>query len=285
MKHYVLVLFITVNFLLPSTTYAVTYLHYKTINNKAVEIEKKITRDRYIGYSLAAIGIIHELYQWVPMMRSCFGNTYQGKEQINEKKSIIEAFCAGLSSLFYTQEGWISIAHAGLNIGGFIMISKVGEQFVHPDTLRWFIYTYASYEATIDLMQKRLLILRNDDLESEQTIIHREFLQLLHARLIQQNELICAYMIYKSKRLTNEESLIAQKTIHSFFTMHNSWLQQIAAQWESDSSNYDQCHQLLEAYKTEIASHLKHFSTIEGESLRDRAIIQKQIKKSALLKN
>lgn len=252
------------------------YLQMAEIDKKAVAIETQLTRERYFVYGLTALGVMHELYQWFPLLKTVFGSN-PVEAPVQEKKSMFEAFKSGLSFLFYTQEGWVSMAQSALGVGGFVMISKVGDKLVHPDTLTWYVNTYAPYTRTIELMQERLLDLQSASLDAERRAAHKSFLEMLYDRLVRQSEAICAYMTYKSKRLAAEEKAIAQRSVRNMVSFCNNWLLCIATQLNADNPNYEEISRLIAAYQADVTCHLSHFSIIEGETSRERSAVKKQI--------
>lgn len=247
------------------------------VDKKAVLIEAKITRERYMVYALTALGIAHELYQWVPVLSGLLGQTYADMPK-KEDTSMFQAFKGGVRALFYTKEGWVSMAQCGLSIGGFVMISKVGERFVHPDTLYWYVSAHAPYMRTIKIMQERLLLLQDPAIEQSKIAIHKEFLYVLYDRLVRQSELMCGYMVYKTKYLDVEEKAIGQRATNSMVNSQNDWLKRISLQLTADNQNYGEIEKLLVAYGADIASQINHFSVIEGESAYDRSVARRHVK-------
>ena len=235
-----------------------TYLRQAEVNKKAVAIETQMTRERYVVYSLTSLSIAQNIYPWIALYKSSFS-----AEVVEPKKmSMIDAIKASCSYLFYTQEGWVSMAQAGFSLGGAMIISKVCDKFVHPDTLRWYVHAYAPYTTTIEMIKERLLALQDDALEQERLIDHQQHLHLLYDRLVSQGESICAYMMYKTKRLDDEEKAIAKRSVRSMFSVQNSWLQRIAVQVESDNFDCQKLERLLSAYHADIQFQLNNFSVI-----------------------
>jgi len=247
------------------------------VDKKAALIEAKINRERYMVYGLTALGIVHELYQWVPLLTGLLGQTSADIAK-TEDTSMFQAFKAGLRSLFYTKEGWVSVAQCGLSIGGFVMISKVGERFVHPDTLYWYVNAHAPYKRTIKMIQEHLLVLQDASLDCSSIAIHKDSLDSLYDRLVRQSELICGYMTYKCKYLEDEEKAIGRRALNAMFNSQSDWLKRIALQLAADNQDYGEIEKLLVAYGADIASQLNHFSVIEGETAYDRSAVKKRIR-------
>jgi len=250
------------------------------VDAKALVIEAKITRDRHIVYCLTALGVARELYQWVPLLRDLYAtnNPQVGPEQ--EKLSMLQALKAGLSHLFYTQEGWASIVQSGVGIGGFILVSKVCEKFVHPDTIRWYIRNYAPYYLTIKMLKECLSELQDPSISQDRINMCNEFVHLLYDRLVRQSEAVCAYMTYKAKYLDDEERAIAERGKSLMIKSQNTWLDRIFVELSASSRDYQNINTLIAAYKADIALQINHFSVVEGESQHDRSMTEKQIKES-----
>jgi hypothetical protein len=256
-------------------------LHKADIDKQSLLIETKIIRERYLVYGLTAITVAHEVYQWVPVLMKVLGKTPVGAPQA-EDKTMFQAFKEGLKSFFYTKDGWVSVIHCGLSIGGFVLISKVGEKFVHPDTLHWYVNAYAPYTRTISMMQERLSMLQDPLLEQGSIIAtDKEFLRTLYKRLIRQGRSICAYMAYKSRHLDGDDKVVARQAVISMFNAQNDWLSRIGAQLDADNQNYLAINNLLIAYGTDIAFQLNHFSLVEGETTQDRVAVRRQMKAAA----
>ena len=245
------------------------------IAQKVVAIETRMSRERYIVHSLTALSIAQSIYPWIVLYKGSPGEAEQPKQV-----SFIEAFKAGFSNLFYTQEGWISMVNAGISLGGSMIISKVCDKFIHPDTSRWYVHVYAPYTTTIEMIKERLLVLQDESLEQEKLMDNKKFLHLLYNRLVHQGESMCAYMAYKLQYLDDEEKDLAKRAAHSMFIAQNNWLQRISDQLFFEDINYHIIDALLVAYQADIAYQLNHFSVIEGETLHDRHVVKQLIKKS-----
>ncbi len=245
------------------------------IAQKVVAIETRMARERYVVHSLTALSIAQAIYPWIVLYKGSPGQVEQPK-----RVSFIEACKAGFSNLFYTQEGWVSMMNAGVSLGGSMIISKVCDKFIHPDTLRWYVHSHASYAVTIQMMKDQLVLLHNDSCDAQQIADSKKFLHLLYDRLVHQGESMCAYMAYKLQRLDDEEKALAKRAANSMFIAQNNWLQRISDQLRSDTINYHIIDALLIAYEADIAYQLNHFSIIEGETLHDQHVVKQLIKRS-----
>lgn len=251
-------------------------LQKKAVVQKAVVIEKQIARERCVVYGLTALSLAQNIYPWVALYK---GQTTAGavdQKQLSMADSIKESF----RFLFYTQEGWSSIVQTVIGAGSGIVISNVCEKFVHPDTSRWYVHAHVPYVLTITMMQEWLAAMHNDSLEFKCVDDHKKHVHLLCDRLVQQGESICAYMVYKAKRLDEEEKALAKRAARSMFIAQNCWLQHISEQLFADNINYQELGKLLVAYEENISFQLNHFSVIEGETSQERYVVKRQIKQS-----
>ena len=256
-----------------------TILDQSAIDKKALEIETKLTRERYLMYGLTTISVAHELYQWIPMLRDLFSQ-HASADIKGPDLSFFQSIKAGAKHLFYTKEGWVSLIQSCFSIGGFVVISQMGEHFIHPDTLRWYISMYAPYQVTITLMREQLKDLRNSSIDSEQRQINNKTLQLLFNRLARQAMLMCAYVTYKVKHLNKSEKIIAESAKSLLLSIHYKWLNDIEEQMRSEDQDYGRIESLLDAYEKAITAQINYFALIEGETRKERADIKKSMKQS-----
>jgi hypothetical protein len=245
------------------------------IAQKVVTIETRMARERYVVHSLTALSIAQSIYPWIVLYKGSPGSAEQPK-----RVSFIEASKAAFNNLFYTQEGWVSMVNAGISLGGSMVISKVCDKFIHPDTLRWYVHSHAPYAVTIQMMKDQLVLLQNESCGAQQIADSKKFLHLLYDRLVHQGESMCAYMAYKVQRLDDEEKALAKRAANSMFVAQNNWLQRISDQLLSDTINYHIIDALLVAYEADVAYQLNHFSVIEGETLHDQHVVKQLIKRS-----
>jgi hypothetical protein len=256
-----------------------TILNQTNIDKKALIIEQKLKRDRFIMYGLTGLSVAHEVYQWVPLLRDLFSkNSSSATEET--KLSFFESIKAAAHYLFYTKEGWIAIMQSGVSVGGFFIICEMGKKFIHPNTLRWYINAHAPYDITIKMMQERLVELQDPSLSLEQLRINNEMLHLLYDRLVRQGESMCAFMAYKTKRLDDDEKIVAERSKVLMLKSHNDWLQCINVQLQSDNRDYNVLSTLLDAYKNMIQAQADNFAFIEGETGQERRAIKERKKMS-----
>jgi len=271
-SNFLLLLIASVSF--HSSTQELVQLRKDEIAKKAIVIEKMMQRDRYVMYGLTALSVAQSVYPWIAL--------YQKGLEVkpdDQKLTMWQSIKATFNHLFFTQEGWTSMGLASVSLGGAYVISRVCDAAVHPDTLRWYAHSHAPYDLTISLMKERLTLLQNPVLEEQEHLHERKFLSLLYKRLVNQSEAVCAYMMYKSKRLDIEEKDIAKRAVHSFFTVQNYWLPRIAMQVNSETINYQECEKILIAYENDMQCHINHFSIIEGESLEDKRFVKRLVKR------
>jgi hypothetical protein len=275
MKYSTKALFLTLIIIFSNQSYAII-LDQSAIDKKALEIENKLTRERYLMYGLTTIAVAHEIYQWIPMLKDLFAP----QSSIAEKQpdlSFFQSIKAGFKYIFYTKEGWVSLIQSGFSIGGIVVISQMGEQYIHPDTLRWYINAHAPYQVTIKLMQENLHNLQTLSNE-EECQVNKEMLQLLNARLVRQAERMCAYVTYKIKRLDDAEKIVGERAKNAMLKTHHNYLSRIAEQLDTTEINYNAIERLLDGYQIAIAAQVNHFALIEGETNRDRAVVKRQMK-------
>jgi hypothetical protein len=251
-----------------------TVLNQTAIDKKSLVIEQKLKRDRFIMYGLTSLSVAHEIYQWVPLLKDLFSNSSPATEET--KLSFLESIKAAAQYLFCTKEGWIAIMQSGVSVGGFILISEMGKKFVHPNTLRWYINAHAPYDITIKMMQDRLMELQDESLREEQQRINNEMLHMLSDRLVRQGESMCAFMAYKTKRLDDDEKIVAERAKVLMLRSHNHWLQCINTQLQSSDRDYKTLNILLDAYKNAIQAQADNFGFIEGETGRERRLYTKK---------
>lgn len=263
-----------------STQIHAIILDQSVIDKKAIEIEKKLTRERYLMYGFTTIAVAHEIYQWTPVLQFLFGSrsVVEKKEEI----SFLNAIKEGARQTFYTKEGWNSLFQSAfslsLGITGIVIISQMGEQYIHPNTLRWYITAYAPYEVTIKLIKERLRDLRNPFIDQQGSDMNNEMIHLLYNGLITQAISMSAYMAYKVKSFDVAEKIVGERAKASLLKVHHKWLGDIESQLNSPELDYTQIESLLDAYAQAIGVQVSHFALVEGETRRERAVVKKQMK-------
>lgn len=258
--------------------YEVRLLNQKKISQQAAVIEAKVTRDRYIVYGLTALSIAQQIYPLIALFNKGGENAHANQD---EKLSMVQSIKAAFSHLLYTKEGWVSMVQAGVSLGGSIVISNVCNKFVHPDTLRWYVHSYAPYTVTIAMIKEQLVMLQDESCDTHQATDSKRFLHLLYDRLVRQGEAMCAYMVYKNKRLDDEEKEIAQRAARTLLIVQNHYLHDISAQLNADDIDYQGLDKMLCMYEEAIDTQLNHFSIIEGETLEDRHVVRQRVKRAA----
>lgn len=288
-----------------SSTFPCELLTQKEINQQALIIEKKITRDRYIVYGLTALTIANELHQWAPLInRLLFGplapvviapqEAPQQNTQLSEKlsflqscKSHVTSFCSntaqsckdGVHFLFCTKEGWAAMMQATVTLGSGIVVSNICNTFIHPDTLRWYVHAHAPYALTITMMKEQIDILHNAS-EAQQKVNTQQFLHILYDRLVRQSTLMCGYMVYKLKHLEDEEKEVGQRAVRILIAAQNCYLHSIAQQLHAEVVNYQALEKILSKYEEDTNSQVNHFAIIEGETMDERYIVKQRVKRS-----
>lgn len=258
-----------------NTAFSSVILDQTTIDKKSLEIEKKLKQDRYMMYALTTIAVAHEIYQWVPLFKELMSLKPATASAKEDKLGFFASIKAGAQYLFCTKEGWASLIQSGFSIGGFVVISQMGEKFIHPDTLRWYINAHAPYQLTIKLMQEQLHILQDPAIDPEQRTVSNEMLQMLYNRLVSQAELMCAYMSYKIKQFDTAEKIVGERAKDALFASHNNWLNRIAEQLNAIECDFKELELLINEYQKVVAAQVNHFALVEGETQRERSAVKR----------
>ncbi|HEX4068594.1 MAG TPA: hypothetical protein VHX42_00710 [Candidatus Babeliales bacterium] len=257
-------------------THELMFTH-KEINEQALIIEKKMTRDRYIVYGLTALSLAQQMYPWIAMYQK---GKAVSETNAAEQLSMLQSIKAAFNHLLYTKEGWISLVQAGVSLGGGIVISNICNTFIHPDTLRWYVHSHAPYVLTLTMMKQQIVVLQDDTCEADQKLEAQKLLHLLYDRLVQQSRLMCAYMTYKTKQLDDEEKEVAQRTLHILIDVQNNYLFGIAQQLKATVVDYQELEKMLCKYQKDSNSHVNHFAVIEGETIEERYVVKQRVKRS-----
>ncbi len=252
-------------------------LKQTVINKKAQQIKTRMTCDRYSVYGLTALSIGFQLRQTIFEMYKNFKSDSVATKTPEEKKTMLEGIKAGLRYMFYTTEGWSSTIQCAVGIGSSMFISHLCEKLTHPDTLRWYINSYAPYHITIKMMKKQVLQLQQQAEEVERAKANKESLLLLYDRLVRQAESICAYMTYKTSWLDDEEKVIGKRAQEAMLMSQNRWLDRIGLEVSSDQCDYQKLYDMVIAYENDSIAHIKHFYMVEGETLYDRSVVRNQM--------
>ena len=269
-------LFFTVLIFFSPYSFAITLNHH-AIEKKAFEIEKKIKHDRYLMYAFTTVAVVHEICQWAPVFKDLIFGRPAEKEEA-PKLSFLQSIKASGEYLFLTKQGWISLIQSSFGFGGFVIISQVGEKFIHPDTLRWYIHACAPYHIAIKLMKEQIDNAQDPSRDQEQHALDKEMIGMLNDRLLHHAENMCAYMSYKSKHFNDAEKLVAERSKNSMLKAHTQWLSRIEEELNNFEFNYKKIETLLESYENAIAAQVQHFSLIEGETKREKAAKKRQMK-------
>jgi hypothetical protein len=274
MKYPKLFLFLT-TLIFVNTTFPSVILDQATIDKKALEIEKKLKQDRYMMYALTTIAVAHEIYQWVPLFKELVSLKPATSKTKEDKLGFFASIKAGAQYLFCTKDGWVSLIQSGCSIGGFVVISQMGEKYIHPDTLRWYANAHAPYQLTIKLMQEQLQVLQDQSIDQEQRRISNEMLHMLYDRLVSQAELMCAYMTYKIKQFDAAEKIVGERAKNALFASHNNWLNRIVEQLNFVECDFKGMEVLLDTYQGVVAAQVNHFALVEGETQRERGAVKR----------
>jgi|GEM_PF-1574315 hypothetical protein len=278
---------------------SVRLLNRAEINKKMVSIEKKIVRDTRIMFGLKALAHAQEIYifwslvaplftdntsaQFLPLCIECKARPKAPIEEIPFVKALwsgLTTFGNNTKNLFTTRQGWWTIggwgAYYGTCLAALYVTLRMPDSFIHPDTLRWYVQTYAPYEATMHVMKDAIINLQDQSLDAIQISYNKQLLHDSLDRLARYGESICAYMAYKFKQLDEYEQPIAQRAARNLFTYNNAWLKTVSAQCELDNPDYDAMNKLIVGYELAMAAQLKHFYAIEGETKAERRVVMQK---------
>jgi hypothetical protein len=275
MNHLRWSLFFSLIIFFSAPSFAVT-LDQSAIEKQSFEIEKKIKHDRYLMYAFTTVAFVHEVCQWAPVLKDLVFGQSTGKEA--PKLSFLQAMKSGAEHLFLTQEGWISLIQSSFSVGGFVIISQMGEKFIHPDTLRWYIHACAPYHLAIQLMKEQISNIQDPLYDQDQHALSKEMINMLRDRLIHYAENMCAYITYKIKHLRDAEKLVAERSKRSMINSHVCALSKLEEELYATNPDYKKIELLLESYEVIIAAQVEHFALLEGETKRERVAIKRRIK-------
>lgn len=250
-------------------------LDQTTIDKKSLEIEKKLKQDRYMMYALTTIAVAHEIYQWVPLLKELMSLKPATGNVAENKLGFFASVKAGAQYLFCTTQGWASLIQSGFSIGGFVVISQMGEKYIHPDTLRWYINAHVPYQLTIKLMQEQLQVLQDPSTDQEQQKVSNEVLHMLYNRLVRQAESMCAYMTYKTKQFDDAEKIVGERAKNALFASHMNWLNRIAEKLNVTGCDFKDLEILVDKYQEAVAAQVNHFALVEGETQRERSAVKR----------
>ena len=278
---------------------SIRFLQSAEINKKIVGIEKQIIRDKRIMLGLKALSHVQEIYLFWSFFSPLFADNTSIKLQqvcveckVRPKAPIEEvpftkALWLGLTNfgnntknLFITPQGWLTMggwaAYYGSCLASLYVTFRMPDDFVHPDTLRWYVQAHVPYEATIQLMKDAIINLQDQSLETAQIDYNRQVLRDSVDRLARDGESICAYMVYKIKQLDEYETPVAERAAHNFFKYYNAWLTNVSAQCGLDSPDYDEINKLVIAHEMAVTAQLKHFYAIAGETKAERRMVMQK---------
>lgn len=291
--------FVIIFFFTTIPLYPIT-LDQSFINKKSIEIEKKITQDRYIMYGLTTMAIMYGICQFMPVLSTAISqqasiSTDSPKvsdvEIKKENKQLLvgqilksgmQSFTSGtynvFHNLFCTQESWLFMAQCAVGGLGANIITQISEQYIHPDTLRWYMHNHAPYASTIKLMKERIVELQDALLSEEQRKVSNKILLLLYERLVRQAHLISAYITYKIKYLDQAEKKMGKQIKQSMIKTHMQSLTAIEQQFDTSEYDFAGLEKSLDDYAQAIATQVNHFALAESETKKDRVSVKKYSK-------
>ncbi len=279
--------------------YYVRLLDQKKIDQHAISIEKKVTRDYYIRLALVGIVAARVTYGFVTWFNTPHNKVTENLIPVEKPKESIEIPKITWGEWAHNKKvAWVdwgkfvvskeNIQKQAIDLGKFACMSgfQTGMGFVmegvygklnYPNTLRWYICSHVPYTATVKVIK--------DMLAADQTHYNTLLLQEACNRLVLDGEKICGYMTYKTKQLDIEEQQIAERTTRHFFNYYNEFLKRLSDQLACDVVDYSAIDTMLISFETDVKRQLKLFFYIEGETDEERAMIGERIKRSLVIEH
>ena len=272
------------------------HVHSEAVYKKAAVIERKATRNKYFLAGLTALGHAQNIYTFWPVIKSflsddCLVQTAgplcegcQVAQRAAKEFSFTKAFSNfsyNTKQILTTSQGWLSIGEAAFSYFGqlsamFIMYKTV-ESLTHPDTLRWYVRTYTPYYGTITEMKKAIERLQSQSIDDKHVQYNEQLLSDSLDRLAHYGESICAYMIYKTKKLEVQDRPVTRRLAKYFYNYYNKWLSEVSEYSKPGHLNYAEISRLIGEYENEIPSQLTYFAVVEHETKSDRrAVAEKE---------
>ncbi len=289
--------------------YQIRPLDQKKIDQYAVAIEKKVTRDYYIRTALVgmvAARIAYGLVTWLNAPHIKVDDNLIPAEK--PKNSTAVPKITWTEWACNKKTAWIdwgkyvvskeNITKQAIDFGKFACNSsfQMGMGFVmegvygklnYPNTLRWYICSHVPYTSTIKVIKEMLLPFREDQsaLTLNQTCYNTRLLREACNRLVIDGEKLCGYMTYKTKQLDIEEQQIAERTTRYFVTYYNEFLKRLSDELMFDLCDCNTIDAMLATFETDIKRQFKLFFYIEGETDEERAMIGERMKRSLVIEH
>ena len=287
-------------------SYQIRLLDQKKIDQHAVGIEKKITRDYYVRLALMSMVAARITYGLVTWLNTPHEKKSENLIPVQKKEESIEAPQITWGEWAHNKKiSWINwakyvvsqenITKQAIGLGQFMVTNSLqtGIGFVfegvygklnYPNTLRWYICCHVPYTATIKVIKEMMQPLQDYSLLTpDQLHYNQQLLQESCNRLVSDGEKLCGYMTYKTKQLDIEEQQIAERTTRHFITYYNEFLNGFSDQLASDTVDYNALDSMLTSFEADIKRQLRLFFYIEGETDQERAMIGERVKRSLLI--
>jgi hypothetical protein len=286
----------------------VRLLDQKKIDQHAIAIEKKVTRDYYIRMALVGMVAGRVAYAGITWLNTPFEKksenlipVQQQKDSPEVPKLSWEEWACNVKTSWVNWGKYVvskeNVKKQAIDFGKFACgnVVQTGISFVmegvygklnYPNTLRWYICSHVPYTATIKVIKELLTPLQDQSsLMHDQVCYNKQLLQEACNRLVYDGEKLCAYMIYKAKQLGIEEQQIAERTTRYFFNYYNEFLQRLSDQLASDVIDCAALDTMLISFEADIKRQFKLFFYIEGETDEERAMIGEKMKRSLVIEH
>ena len=181
-------------------------------------------------------------------------------------ESGVRMFGFGVKNLFFYKDGWFIL----FGLFGGTVVKKLVNQYMHPDTLRWFVYAHVPYKRTVRLMNGFIEKLEDGQLpDIQKKFYHESFINAAN-QLVEYVEKICGYIAYKSDFLPDIQRTTGYSIGRYLFNCTNSWSREITELLNKEDVNYQVIRTSTIGFTAEIKQQLEHFASIESESKEDR---------------
>lgn len=277
----------------------VRLLDQKKIDQHAIAIEKKVTRDYYVRMALVGIVAARVAYAGIKWLNTPIEKKSENLIPVQKPKDSPEVPKISWEEwACNVKTSWVNwgkhvvskenVTKQAIDFGKFACgnVMQTGISFVmegvygklnYPNTLRWYISSHVPHTATITVIKGMLI--------PDQMSNNRLLLQEACDRLVCDGEKICGYMTYKTKQLDIEEQQIAERTTRYFFNYYNEFLQRFSDQLASDTADCTVLDTMITSFEADIKRQLKLFFYLEGETDEERAMIGEKIKRSMVIEH
>lgn len=264
------------------------------VAKRAQDIESMIKRHYYIQTSMTVGTAVVQLMQIYRLGKAIFGKSSQSdapdastsspaelgkdvvpkEEQDNIVVQLAKQLGSGIKNLFFTKKGLWKLVQGFGEVGSLLMMQLMMEKLItrhwHPDTLHWFVYAQVPYRRTARLIDEFIDKLQDPTLPAEQHAFYHQSLINACNQLVEYAERICAYMEYKSNKLSGTQKMVGLSTGRYLFNRANDWAAEIRTYFADDKPHYLKINNNIAMFISELSRQLEHFASIEDETNEER---------------